>query len=344
MPDIIKDEEYRKLLPNVAGRAFLFFGKEDYLKSAAVRATRERLCPDEAMSFFNDVTIDAADYSAQKLLDTMAAPPMMSENKLIVLRGMHLGTMKPTDIEELLDTLGQLEEYDYNTVLLPADADTIDEGRLPKKPSATLNKLSKVFTPVWFDTPTDARLAKWVEKHFLHDGVTVAPPTVTALIERVGRNMFTLASEIEKLVAYARENGKGTISEGDVRFVSSATATPDVFAFSNALLSGDGKKALDALAIMKFERQDPGKIMGEISKTLYNMHGAKLLAKAGKNIKEISAILDVHEYRAGLIVRAANTASYERLSRIVALAARADAMIKSSYADYSPIEWLISAL
>ena len=109
-------------------------------------------------------------------------------------------------------------------------------------------------------------------------------------------------------------------------------------------LAEDGKKALDALAIMKFERQDPGKIMGEISKTLYNMHGAKLLAKAGKNIKEISAILDVHEYRAGLIVRAANTASYERLSRIVALAARADAMIKSSYADYSPIEWLISAL
>ncbi len=344
MPDIIKDEEYRKLLPNVAGRAFLFFGKEDYLKSAAVRATRERLCPDEAMAFFNDVIIDAADYSAQKLLDTMAAPPMMSENKLIVLRGMHLGTMKPTDIEELLETLLQLEEYDYNTVLLVTDADTVDEGRLPQKPSAILKKLSKVFTPVWFNTPTDARLAKWVEKHFLHDGVTIAPPTVAALIERVGRNMFTLAGEIEKLVAFAKENGKNTVSVDDVRFVSSITATPDVFAFSNALLAGDGKKALDALAVMKFERQDPSKIMGEISKTLYNMQGAKLMTEAGKNIKEIAAVLDVHEYRTGLIVRAANAVSHERLSRIVALAARADASVKSSYADYSPIEWLISAL
>lgn len=344
MPDIIKDDEYRKLLPSVSGRAFLFFGKEDYLKAAAVRNTREQLCENEALAVFNDVVIDATDYTPQKLLDTMAAPPMMSESKLILLRGMHLATMRTSDIDDLLATLEQLEEYDYNTVILTADADTVDEGRLPKAPSPMLKRLAKVFVPVWFDTPTDARLVKWVEKHFLHCGVTVTPQNATLLIERAGRNMFTLANEIEKLVAYVKENGKGEVSTGDVLSVSSITATPDVFAFSNALLAGNGKKALDALAIMKFERIEPGRIVGEIAATLANMQAAKILTESGKNIKEIAATLGIHEYKMGLIVRAVSGVSRERIARIVSLAAEADLAIKRSYADYSPIERLIGAL
>ena len=63
MNAIIKDEEYRKNIAKAPGRAFLFFGEEDYLKAAAVRETRAHLCPDPAMAFFNDVTIDFTDYT-----------------------------------------------------------------------------------------------------------------------------------------------------------------------------------------------------------------------------------------------------------------------------------------
>ena len=51
MNAIIKDEEYRKNIAKAPGRAFLFFGEEDYLKAAAVRETRAHLCPDPAMAF-----------------------------------------------------------------------------------------------------------------------------------------------------------------------------------------------------------------------------------------------------------------------------------------------------
>ena len=95
---------------------------------------------------------------------------------------------------------------------------------------------------------------------------------------------------------------------------------------------------------MKFERIEPGRIIGEIATTLANMQAARILTESGKNIKEIAAALGIHEYKMGLIVRAVSGVSRERIARIVALAAEADLAIKRSYADYSPIERLIGAL
>ena len=73
--EIIKEEDFRKQLDRAVGRAFLLVGEEDYRKIAAVKALREQLCPDESRAFFNDITIDYTDYTPDKLLDTMAAPP-----------------------------------------------------------------------------------------------------------------------------------------------------------------------------------------------------------------------------------------------------------------------------
>ena len=199
MNAIIRDEEYRKNIAKAPGRAFLFFGEEDYLKAAAVRETRAHLCPDPAMAFFNDVTIDFTDYTPDRLLDAMAAPPMMTDARLIVLRGFDFRTMKSSDLDALTAVLAELEEYDFNCIILLVAAGLIDEGYLPKKPSTVFKKLAEVTTPVEFVAPTDARLARWASKHFAHYGVAAAPEVCTALIAHAGKTMFVLANEIEKL-------------------------------------------------------------------------------------------------------------------------------------------------
>lgn len=345
MFELINDEQYKKLLPQVTGRAFLFFGQEDYLKSAAVRATREAICPDAGMAFFNDVTIDAADYTPDKLLDAMAAPPMMTDGKLIVLRGMDINTMKQTELDTLLEVLTTLEEYDYNTVILHVTAGLFDEGHLPKKPSNVLKKMQKFLTPVWFDTPSDAKLVRWVGRHFAHHGVAISSEDAARLVTLTGGSMFVLVNEIEKLVAYVKESGRSVADAADVAAVASVTAVPDAFALSNALLAGKGEDALSALAVMRFERVDPVLVLGEISRVFAQMQAAKVLTEAGRNIKEVAdALGGMHEYKAGLLVRAASGISKARLARAVMLAAEADAQIKNSYNDYSLLEKLISAL
>ena len=344
MNDILKDEEYRRLIPKAAGRAFLFFGEEDYLKLAALRETRKVLCPDEAMAFFNDVTIDFINYTSEKLLDAMAAPPMMTDTKLIVLRDFDFGAMKNTEVDILLETVARLDEFDYNCIIIYAAEGMLDEGFLPKRPSAIFKRLAEIFTPVQFVAPTEARLARWAAKHFAHYGVTASPAVCTALVNYAGKTMFVLANEIEKLAFFVRENGRTEVRESDIPNVAVPAMLPDAFALSNAILEGNAHAALDALAVLKFERVEPTAILGEIIRIFADLQGVRVLLDAGKSTKEVAAALKMHEFKVGILSRSLSRTSPARFARILDLMATTDVQLKNSYADYAPLERLIAAL
>ena len=346
--EIIKEEDLKKQLDTAPGRAFLFFGEEDYLKIAAVKALRERLCPDESMAFFNDVTIDFTDYTPDKLLDVMAAPPMMTEAKLIVLRGFDFTAARAAEVAENLCTvLENLSEYDYNCVVLYVAAEMLDTGYLPRRPSAMLKRLGAVATPVQFSAPTDARLARWAGKHFAHYGVAAAPAVCADLIAYAGKTMFVLANEIEKLSAFVKENGRTEVTVEDIKRVAVPASLPDAYALSNAILAGDGKAALAALAVMKFERVEPNIILGEITSLLFDMQATRVLFASGKNIKEVAAVLGKHEFKVELIARALSRTTPQRLARVIERCTEADFALKNTYlarGDYAPLEKLICSL
>ena len=344
MNAIINEAEYRKQIGKTAGKAYLFFGDEDYLKVHAVRLTRENLCPEPAFAVFNDVTIDAVDYTPEGLLSAISAPPMMSDGKLVLLRGMDFTAMKQAEIDGLVETLALLSEYDLTTVVIYVAAGLIDAGYLPKRPSSLFKRLAEVAVPVQFDTVSGARLVAWCAKHFAHFGVTAGPDECRALLDLSGQNMFVLASEIEKLAYYVRANGRDALTAADVRGVASPQYTVNAFALSNAVLAGNYKEALEVLSVMKFERAEPTVVLGELSRTLCDMHAVRLLLDAGRTTKEIAEILKQNEYKVGLIVRAVFRVPTARIIRAVDLCAAADLSLKRSAGDYAAIETLICSL
>ncbi len=344
MHEIITEAAFRKQIGKTQGHAYLFFGSEDYLKSHAVRAVREDVCPEPAFAVFNDITIDVADFTPEGLLNAMSAPPMMTEGKLILLRGLDFTAMRADEVDGICEVLALLSEYDFNTVLIHVAAGLIDEGYGKKLPP-TLKKLAEVAVPVRFEPVTEARLAAWSAKHFAHLGVTATPAVCQFLVSFVGQSMFTLASEIEKLAYYALAGGRDSVSEADVRLVAVPQLSADTFAMSNALLAGNYRAALDALAVMRFQCIEPTVVMGELSRTFCDMHAVKLLVDAGRTVSDVVSVLKMKsEWKAGNYCRAVSRTTLARLSRAVELCAVADAQIKRSYGDYSPIEKLICSL
>ena len=343
MPNpIITEADFRRQLHSIAGRAFLFYGDEDYLKGVAVRLARETLCPDPSFAIFNDVTIDGLDYTPERLLDAMMPPPMMTEARLILLRGFDF-TKFQDSLEEFLEVLAQLADYDYNTVIIHVAADLIDPGTA-KKPSPVLKKLSEVATPVHFPAQTDARLAVWAGKHFQHLGVEATPALCTALINHAGRSMFVLANEIEKLAAYVKSKGRNALEAADIHTVAALNTEIDAFALTNAILDGKSAQALEALAVMKFERRPPVVVLAEIAGAFADIYRVKLLLAAGKTKMDIVAATKLHQFKVGLLIQSANRTGEARLLRAIELTAEADAAVKHSYNDYGAIERLICAL
>lgn len=343
MNAVMTEADFRKL-PGTAGRAFLLFGKEDYLKSHAIKSIRQRICADPAFAVFNDITLDALDFTPDKLLDAMTPPPMMADERLILIRGLDFNAMKQGEVEALIETLALLPEYDYNTVLIHVAAGCIDEGFLPKKPSQLFKKLSEAVTPVQFVPPTDSRLAAWVGKHFAHLGVNISPADCAFFTDYAGNSMYLLANEIEKVAYYVLSKGRNVASAEDIRLVAVPEMGADAFALSNAILAGRSADALNALAVLKFERTEPTIVMADISKTFCDIQIVRTYLDAGKSVKEISGILKMHEYKTGLLAKAASRLDPARLSRAIALCTEADAAVKGASAGYTAIEKLIASL
>jgi len=197
---------------------------------------------------------------------------------------------------------------------------------------------------VRFEAPTDARLARWAAKHFAHYGVTATPDVCTALVSYAGKTMFVLASEIEKLAYFVQENGRSEVTVKDIQNVAVPAMLPDTFALSNAILEGNGRAALDALAVLKFERVEPTAILGEIARVFAELQGVRVLLDAGKSAKEIATALKMHEFKVGILAKSLSRTTPSRFARVIDLVAKTDIQLKNSYADYAPIERLIAAL
>ena len=344
--NILKEADFRKALKSAPTGGYLFFGEEDYMKSAALRMARDTVNEaDPAMAAFNDVRLDGLDFTPAALLDALAVPPMGADRKIISVTGLNLSTLRAADLDKLCEALSEIPDYPYNLVILSAAADTLDAGNLPKKPSELLTTLGEYLTPVYFERNTPAKLSGWVQKHYLHNGVQADPRLCQFTIEYCGRNMFTLANEVDKVSFYVRAKGRDTLTEADIRTAAIPAMEYDAFAFSNAITERRRADALEILADLKLRRVEPLYVLSEVSRVVCDLLAIRTMADGGQTAVEIGSALKMHEYRVGLYMKQARGAEPAMLRRAVTACQSADRALKRSAADgYGIIERLICSL
>lgn len=339
---LLSDTDFTKELKN-PGSGYLFFGEEDYTKLHALSRLREVICPDPSVAAFNDIRIEALDYTPARLLDSLELYPMLGDRKLVTLSGIDLNQFRQDEINSLCEVLAKLPDYDYNTLVICLPDGALDEGRLPARPSATFAKLAEYLTPVAFRKSSPARLAAWVGKHFQFNRVTAPPDVVAKLIDYVGQSMFILASEIDKISWYVLASGRSEVGVEDITAVAVPDRGYDAFAFANSLTVGDRRRALDILATMKQQKIEPTVIMGDISRVFCDMLTVRLLADEGLSKSAIAEATKIHEYRVGLYLNGSSGVMASTLRRITGLCADADANVKLSR-GYESIERLICSI
>jgi DNA polymerase III delta subunit len=339
---ILKDADFRKEIKSAPAVGYLLFGEEDYLKNISVEFARQTLCPDEGMRAFNEIILDALDFTPDKLLNALGTLPMFADRKVILLRGLNFTAMRQSEIEGLCQVLEQLSAYDYNTLLLPVAADAMDVGFLPKRPSALLSRLAEMLHIVQYERCTPAKLLGWVARHFEHNGVAASPELCTKVIDLCGRSMHTLASEIDKISYYARSHDRTVLTEADITAAACVTVEFDAFAFANALTDRNHALALAILSDMKFRRVEPTVILGEVIRVSCDLLAIRRMTSEGRTTAEMAKALgNVHEYKVGLYQKSAARRTVEELQATVAACAEADTALKLSPQGYLVLERLI---
>ncbi len=343
----MSNDDFRREIKKGLSGGYLFFGDEDYLKINALEKAREAICPEEAFAFFNDLRIDPLELTHDTLIDALAPLPMMSEQKLVSVSRLDFSsTIRSFNVDEIIEAIDMLDEYPYNVLIINVSADGIDEGNLPKKPSALFTKLTAKLKPVRFSTPPEIKLVAWCQKHFEHNNVECSDELCRAMFDKCGTSMFTLASEIDKLSYYVLANGRNKICADDIELLTSSVIEQEAFALTNAVLDGKNDKALLAFEAMKHNKVEPTLILSEISNTVCNLILTKTMLADGKTYPEIVSAfrpLKVSEFAVKLYMSGAATRSVELLRRALVLCAEADKQVKSSR-GYDAIEQLLSSI
>ncbi|MBR5124125.1 MAG: DNA polymerase III subunit delta [Clostridia bacterium] len=343
---ILKEADFRKELKALPTGGYLFFGEEDYMKSATLRMARQSVAEAApAMAAFNDIRLDGLDFTPAALLDAMTVPPMGADRKIITVTGLNVGALRSSELDKLCEALSEIPDYPYNLVILSAAADTLDAGNLPKKPSELLTTLGDYLRPVYFERNTPAKLLGWVQKHYLHGGVQADSNVCRFTVEYCGRNMFTLAGEIEKVAFYVRAKGRDTATETDVRTAAIPAMEYDAFAFTNAITERRRADALDILADLKLRRVEPLYVLSEVSRVVCDLMAIRTMSDGGMTAEEIGSALKMHEYRVGIYLKQARKTDPALLRNAVVASEAADRALKHSAADgYAIIERLICSL
>lgn len=339
---IIKEADFRKEIKNAPKTGYLFFGEEDYMKTFALKTATDAICPDPSFAFFNEIRLDSLSYSPEALLDALMPLPMLAERKLVVVTGLDFGAMRPNEIDAFVAVLAQLEDYEYNTLIVSVASDKIDPGRPPKAPSSIIKKLGEYLTPVYFEKNSPAKLASWVGKHFEHNGVTASTAVCAEVIDYCGRDMYNLASETDKLSFYVKSQDRNEVLPADVKYISTPAAEYNAFALTNAIAARRKDEALEVLKDLKMRRVEPVVVMGEVSKAVHDMAAIITLKAEGLTSGEVASVLGMHEFKVSLIF--GSNVRVDVCKALVARCRAADLELKRSYDGYAAIERLICTI
>lgn len=347
MKEIITEQVFRERIARSAVGGYLLFGDEDYLKLHALKYAKEIAAPDPSLSIFNDITVDCSTsgYSHEALYSALAAAPMMAESKVVTLSGLCVNEMKAEELDRFCEELEMLDEFDFNLLIVTVSAGMLDEGYLPRTPSTALKKLGERLTPVRFGRVQDAKLCSWVIRHFNHHGLQVHKGVPAALLEYCGKNMYTLANEIEKLSFYALSKGRSEVALEDIDTVSSPSDEIESFSLGAAVIDGSNDKAMRILGIMKSKHIDPLVILGELSRAIADMLTVKRMTDAGNSVNDMIAVLKpISEFRVRMYQSKVRELPIEKLEGALRLCSEADLAQKQSMSGYIAIEKLVCSL
>lgn len=330
-----------KIKSGELGGAYIFCGEEDYLKKYYLQEIVKLSCQEEAFSLFNRVVFDGADIDIAEIAESIKAPPMMSDYKLIEWKYPDIEHMSESEKKLIVELAESLSEYPYVILILFTDA----EGFLPgtvKRPSKSATRFGKSYNIVNFEKSTDAQLIGWLGRHFAAEGIKADTDTLAALIFRAGHSMEVLHGEVQKLAAYAKANTLAAITKNEIDLVASPTLECDTFALSTAITDRHREKAFLALKDMIGRRVEPGATLATLARSFGELVTVSLLLDEGMDAGDIEKLLEWNQYKIKICINSAKKWGTAKLSAATSRLRELDAESKSGgVSGYKVIEMFI---
>jgi len=223
--------------------AYLFEGKDDYLKKEALKRLKEKIVLPEYEDF-NYERFSGASSSVGEIMESVSTLPFKGKWRLVVVEGIgELSERGKKIISEYLD------EPVRTTCLICVVGGEIDKRR----------KLYKVFLEkgkvVSFYILYDREIADWIKKRLQRERKKISSEALFYLKERVGNDRRNLNNKIEELILYTHP--RQVIERKDVEEVFGEEEREGVFDLTKAIREKDSGRAISILVKLLERGENP---------------------------------------------------------------------------------------
>jgi len=228
-----------------------FFGENDFLINEKVRELEQRY-QKSAGADFDLSKIDGEQAELPELAANIQAVPLLASNRLIIVRNIISNKNKQT-LEGVASLLGKIPP---STVVVFFQIGSVDRRTSIFK---ALTKDKKRFQE--FKNLEGRALEEFVKLRCRERGVEISAQAQSKLIESVGKDLWRLVGEIDKLSLYSEKK----IELDDVAQVVSSEISANAFDLTDALLRKNKEKSAKALKQIIDSGEIPLVVLGAVN-------------------------------------------------------------------------------
>ncbi len=261
---------------------YLFEGKEEFLKEEALRKFEQDFF-EKGSREFNRTLFYGDDLDISSLTSELAALPMLSSKRLIVIR--HAEMLSPPAQEVLISYVNR--PFPATCVVL--EVETLNKQ---KKLYKAISKYGRIIA---FKRYYDKHLDRWISQRAGFYDKKILPEAVALLKENVGNNLRLLDGAMQKMVLYTGE--RKIIGVEDVEELTGVSRVGTVFDLIRAIRQKQINDSLKILsALIREGKESCHGIVALLFWQLKRMSKAKKLLERRLSPKEIGGQLNVHSF------------------------------------------------
>jgi len=309
---------------------YLLYGEERYLVKHYEKYISNAVITDDERDMNLDI-LDGKDFSTKKAVDAAETAPFFADYRVLILRDTGIfETGKKNESETMNEFLKNIPE---STILI------FVESKVDKRSSLYKN-VSKQGLAYEFSSLKENELCEWANRHFKSYNVSVDVQNIYYLIRRVGCDMGTLASEIQKLALY--KGAESEITTADIDNICKKSLELNIFELVDAAATKNAGLALDIFNNLLLMKESPIMVIIMIARQLRLVLQCKTLKEKGLNPQEISQKTGLRSFMISDCLRQGSNFDSKNLEDAIKRCLEADLNIKTGkMADTLAVELLI---
>jgi len=316
-----------KIKSGKIGGIYCLFGDEEYMIDYYIKKIMDAFAKDSGD--FDCAVFDADNFDINLFRDVISSYPVVSEYKTAVLKNADSIKFKSGEKEELIKILSDYKDdiNEYACVIFKmkslSESGEKNVGRSsdePKTPAAaaapslqkrakenlSLAKFLKENANLFeFKENPPASLIKWLKKIAASEKIEISDENAGYILNRTEPMMYPLKNELDKLINYAKSENRNIISRDDIELLISKKTEMEAFELTNAILDKKYGKAIETLNKLKYLKEEPVAILGQIARYFYDLMSVNMAVSSGIGDNyAISKKTGLHEYKIKLTVNA----------------------------------------